>query len=105
MQIRRDIQAGLVITQEDYAKGLLEKYGMQDCRPLAMPGYSKELSLIQPEDNLLNEEAKRRFQVIVGSAMYLSQVTRHDISYAVNQLARALSLGISEASLLRSGRD
>lgn len=92
MQVTRDIQAGsLVITQEDYTRGLLVKYGMQDCRPLGTPGYGKELSLMQPEKSLLDEEAKRRFQAIVGSAMYLSQVTRYDISYAVNQLARAMS--------------
>ena len=69
---------------------MLVKYGMQDCRPLGTPGYGKELSLMQPEESLLGDEAKQRFQAIVGSSMYLTQVTRHDISYAVNQLARAM---------------
>ena len=92
MQVTRDNQAGsLTITQEDYTRGLLVKHGMQDCRPLGTPGYGKELSLVQPEESLLDDEAKRRFQSIVGSTMYLSQVTRYDISYSVNQLARAMS--------------
>ena len=91
MQVTRESQAGsLTITQEDYTRGLLVKYGMQDCRPLGTPGYGKELSLMQPEESLLGDEAKQRFQAIVGSSMYLTQVTRHDISYAVNQLARAM---------------
>ena len=38
----------------------------------------------------MNKEDKRRFQAITGSAMYLGQVTRYDIGYAVNQLARAM---------------
>lgn len=47
------------------------------------------LSLMQSEERLSDEGAKRRFQAIVGRAMYLGHVTRNDSSYAVNQLARA----------------
>ena len=38
----------------------------------------------------MNKEDKRRFQAITGSVMCLGQVTRDDIGYAVNQLARAM---------------
>ena len=38
----------------------------------------------------MNKEHKRRFQAIIGSVMCLGQVTRYDIGYAVNQLARAM---------------
>lgn len=38
----------------------------------------------------LDGEAKRRFQAIVGSTMYLSHLTRYGILYAVNQLARPI---------------
>ena len=38
----------------------------------------------------MNKEDKRRFQAITGSVMCLGQVTRYDIGYAVNQLARAI---------------
>ena len=51
----------------------------------------KILTLDQPEENSLNKEGKRRFQAITGSVMYLGQVTRYDIGYAVNQLARVVS--------------
>ena len=70
MQVTSDSQSGsLTITQKDYTRGLLVKYGMQDCRPLEAPGCGKELSLVQPEESLLDDEAKRRFQAIVGSTM------------------------------------
>ena len=46
--------------------------------------------LNQPEINLLDEEGKRRYQSIVDAAMYLEQVSRHDILYAMNQLARGM---------------
>ena len=64
---------------------------MGNCNPAHTPGVGKELSLDHPEENLLNKEDKRRFQAITGSVMYLGQVTRYDIGYAVNQLARAMS--------------
>ena len=58
---------------------------------LGTPGYGKELSVLKPEEGLLDDEAKRRSKAIVSSTRYLGQVTRYDISYAVKQLARAMS--------------
>lgn len=91
-QVTRDIKAGpFVITQEDYPRGILVKYSNQDCRPLGTPGYGKEMSLMQSVGSLPGEEESGVLQAIVSSAMYLSQVTRYGISYAVNQLAKARS--------------
>lgn len=91
MQVNRDIQAGsLVITQEDYPRGLPSKYAMQDCRALGTPGYGREFPLIQPEECLLDEEARRQFQGIAGSTLCLRPVTRYGISHVVN-LAKAMS--------------
>ena len=39
----------------------------------------------------MNKKDKRRLQPITGSLVYLRQVIRYDIGYAVNQLARAMS--------------
>ena len=61
---------------------------MNDCTPALTLG--PERSFNQPEKNLLNEEGKRLHQSIVGAIMYLAQVSRHDILYAVNQLARGM---------------
>ena len=44
----------------------------------------------QPEESRLNKEDERHFQAIMGSAMHLGPMTRYDIGYAVNQLARAM---------------
>ena len=91
MEVTRDRMKGTVtITQENYVKSLLERYGNGNCNPVHTAGVGKELSLDQPEENLLNKEDKRRFQAITGSVMCLGQVTRYDIGYAVNQLARAM---------------
>ena len=64
---------------------------MRGYNPAYTPGVGSELSLDQPEENLLNEEGKQRYQSITGAAMYLVQVCRYDILYTLNQLARAIS--------------
>ena len=64
---------------------------MKGFNPAHTPGVVPELSLSQPEETLLNEEEKRRYQAITGAGMYLAQVTRCDILYAVNHLERAMA--------------
>ena len=92
MEVTHDRTKGTVaITQENYVKSLLEQYEMGNCNPAHTPGVGQKLSLDKPEENILNKEDKRRFQAITGSVMCLGQVTRYDIEYTVNQLARAMS--------------
>ena len=47
-----------------------------------------KLSNQQPDETLLDEEEKKRYQSTVGCLMYVSQVLRYDIVYAIGQLAR-----------------
>ena len=92
MQVTRDRAKGsLTISQESYTASILERFGMGNCKPLSTPGYGSELSTVQPEATLLGKVDTQRYQAIVGSVMYLAQVTRYDIMYACSQLARALS--------------
>ena len=92
MGVTRDREKGTVtITQDKCTKSVLERCGMARCNSTYTPGVGKELSLDQPEERLLSKEEKQRFQAIKGSAMYLGQVSRYDILYAVNHLARAMS--------------
>ena len=57
---------------------------MKGCNPALTVGAGPDFSLNQPKKNLLDEEGKRRYQSIVGATLYLAQVSRHDILYAVN---------------------
>ena len=92
MQVTRDRQQKTItISQENYTRSILEKFGMADCKPVSTPGFGQELSTNQPEQTLLNEEETQRFQAITGSVMYLAQITRYDVMYSTCQLARAMS--------------
>ncbi|CAM9191935.1 unnamed protein product [Sphacelaria rigidula] len=92
MQVTRDRQEKtIMISHENYTRSILEKSGMADCKPVSTPGFGKELSTNQPEGTLLNEEETQRFQAIIGSVMYLTQIMRYDVMYSTCQLARAMS--------------
>ena len=90
MNVARDHEKEATISEKDYTEGIVQRYGMEGCNPAYTPGVGPKLSLNQPEENLLNEE-KRRYQAITGVVIYLAQVTRYDVLYTVNQLARAMS--------------
>ena len=90
--VTRDREKGTItVNQKDYTEDVVQRYGMKGCNPVYTPGVGPELSLSQPEEKLLNEEEKRRYQAITGAVMYLAQLTRYDILYADTQLARAMS--------------
>ena len=92
MNVSRDRAKGTItIDQKDYTEGIVERFGIKDCNPAFTPGVGPDLSLNQPEKNLLDEEGKRRYQSIVGATTYLAQVSRYDILYAVKQLAQGMS--------------
>ena len=70
MQITRDRKKGtLTISQEDYTKSILARFGMRNCKPSSIPGTGSELSTEQPTETLLNTEQTQRFKAITGSVM------------------------------------
>ena len=74
MNVARDREEGTItINQKDYTEEIIQRYGMRDCNPAYIPGVGPELSLDQPEETLLNEEGKRRYQSIMGATMFLAQ--------------------------------
>ena len=73
------------IGQPGYTTRILEKYGMKDAKPMATP--------VNISEKLNNETESPPFdpkcyQSAVGSLIYLSNWTRPDITFAVNNVAR-----------------
>ena len=77
MYVTRNRDKGVItISQRVYTKYVVQWYGMESCNPAYTPGIGPELSLNQAEEKPLNEEEKRRYQVITRAEMYLALVTR-----------------------------
>lgn len=72
------------LTQEDYAKQVLETYSMQDSKPTDTPlaldkGY---------QENESHKVIAFPFREAVGSLLYISNKTRPDLAFAVNFCSR-----------------
>ena len=80
MNVTRDRKNGTItINLNDYTEGILQRYGLTKCRPLFTTGVGLELSLIQPEDKMLDAEGKQKYQSITGALMYLVEASRYSI--------------------------
>jgi hypothetical protein len=76
--------SGISISQQKYASGLLSKFNMDDCKPVASPFNFKEKLNEESGDGKADE---RLYRSLIGSLMYLT-ATRPDILFAASRLSR-----------------
>jgi len=87
----------VMIDQQRYVEGLLERLGMADCKPLGtplVPGthlVAASSDPTNPEHKLLSTSEANYYREGVGSCLYLTSLTRPDIANAVNQLSRHMA--------------
>ena len=79
---------GLVLSQEKYAREILSRVGMNNCKPCATPLSSTE-KLSCFEGIALGSEDGTKYRSIVGALQYLT-LTRPDLSYSVNKVCQFL---------------
>lgn len=81
---------GINIDQQNYTEEILKRFQMDDCKPMNTPCDSNvKLSIeMDTEAADANELLKIPYQEAIGSLLYLSQGTRPDIAYAVNNVSR-----------------
>jgi Reverse transcriptase (RNA-dependent DNA polymerase) len=85
MHITRDREKGtIVLSQQQYAEDVLQKFGKADVRPISTPALTNEhlIKLDSPEIDA------KSYQRAVRALMYLTLGTRPDLSYAVGVLGR-----------------
>ncbi|GAB0095500.1 uncharacterized protein DMENIID0001_108920 [Sergentomyia squamirostris] len=92
IRITRNRDAGeITIDQAQYINEMLKKYGMEDCKGVSNPmdpnqKITKEMS---PQNDKDREEMKSTpYRQLIGSLLFAAQISRPDISFAVNVLSR-----------------
>ena len=106
VQIERNRPAHwLKLHQGAYINNLLAEYGMTDCHPAPTPmdpGMARALMLLPttPED----PEARKLYQRLVGSLLWLPNKTRPDMMFSVNLLCRFLKNATRKHFELARGR-
>ncbi|XP_029340996.1 uncharacterized protein LOC115033114 [Acyrthosiphon pisum] len=89
MQVKIMENGSLFVHQTNYASSIINKFNMLDAKELSIP-IDKSHTFEQKEDTeILSEDIP--YRQAVGSLLFLSQVTRPDIAYAVNFASRYLS--------------
>ena len=85
VHVHRDASTGIIrLSQQQYIKDVLSKFGMQDCSPAATPAaMGQDLT---PQGRPLDDGTE--FKSLVGSLMYAAIATRPDIAAAVGMLSR-----------------
>jgi hypothetical protein len=91
VNVERDRSLGLLrISQKQYLKDVLQRFGMEDCRPVKCPlDLKTTLSLADcpPDSNPLNPSLYP-YRAVIGSLMYAMVGTRPDLAFAVSFLSR-----------------
>ena len=88
MNITRDRAARtLWIDQSDYVLSVLDRFGMTQCNKVSTP-LEVNLDYLKVQDGAQLFDPKVPYQEAVGCLLYLSQVSRPDICFAVNMMSR-----------------
>lgn len=82
----------LKLSQGQYARKLLERHGLTECKTANTPMER----LMEPSDSQCNNQSKFEYNSIVGGLQYLANNTRPDIAHSVNHLAKFLTNPSSE---------
>lgn len=75
----------ILLRQEKYTKSVLEKFNMQNAKPVATPLVSND---IEEGKNMLSKSYP--YREAIGSLLYLTNKTRPEIAYAVNFCSRRM---------------
>lgn len=85
------LENGISLDQSCYIKQILQRFKMEDCKPVAAPSdHNQKLSISMSPKTQEQMDAMKNipYQEAVGSLLYLAQGTRPDISFAVNDVSR-----------------
>ena len=78
------------VNQQKYISDILLQHGMDKCKPVSTPIVKETLTSRGDEEN--KNVDKATYLQIVGSLIYVSTITRPDISYAVNKTIKPIYL-------------
>jgi len=102
MHIIRDRAAGTItLSQRQYAKTLVERYGMGDANSTTLP--MPVGSRIRREGAVLEGASKAAYPEMIWALLYLATSTRPDIAYSVARLARYTASPTEEHRALLKG--
>ena len=84
-------QRNVWISQEGYCKTVLQRFDMMECNPQKTPCVSNVFDEMRHHIHDIPMANPTKFRELVGSLLYLQQVSRPDISFVTNILGRQMA--------------
>jgi hypothetical protein len=81
------VNGGITIDQNGYIRQILERFGMQDSKPVSTP-IAAGSRLVPASADQDDKTDIKQYQTMVGSLMYAMLYTRPDLAYAIQQLSQ-----------------
>ena len=78
---------GIKMSQKDYIRDVLNRFGMSDCKAVSTPIESKT-KLTKNTRSDMENGCKYPYRELVGALMYLSVATRPDIAHVASMLGQ-----------------
>jgi len=97
IRIREIARLIIKINQEEFIERMLDRFNMNECRPVGIPMELKK-KLVRPQSDEKNESRAVPYQNLIRSLMYLATWTRSDIAHAASVLNQFNTCGGALAS-------
>lgn len=85
-EIEQKSDGSIIMHQGMYCKRILERFNMTDANPVQIPADPQHS--LDDKKQITNLTSKVPYREAVGSLLYLSQITRPDITFSVNLVSR-----------------
>lgn len=87
--IKQNLDTGVTeLSQRKYLENVLERFGMDDCKPMSTPmDQNINLKMFQ-NDSRVDENIEKLCRQIIGCLMYAVSGTRPDLCFSVSLLSR-----------------
>ncbi len=91
VNVDQTVEGCITISQHDYIKTILQKAHMEDCYPALTPAVPKTVLCAAINDADIASVSTFPYGQVVGQLLWISVMTRPEISYTVGQLAKFIS--------------
>jgi hypothetical protein len=92
MEVTRDLTSGsITLTQTQYLKKILERFGMTNCHPVTTPLDPNVKLEKTPDDTPVTPELWSEYSAAVGSFNFAATTTRPDMKHTVHELSQYLN--------------
>jgi len=88
IEVEKKSNGDLLLTQKKYARDILSRVGMANCKPVTIPMPSIE-KMSRHDGDPLGPEDSTKYRSVVGALQYIT-LTRLDLAFAVNKVYQYL---------------